>query len=436
MRLHSRLLAPTHPINLAVFRVTVFVVMLGSKDIYQAALIASLPPELRAPPPPGLGWLAAHIPIDGAIARVVLAALVASACSALVGYRARTSALIATTCALYVLGVPQLYGAVRHYHHLVWFSALLAASPCGDALSIDRWLLARRHRAPPLGPSPAYALPIRTAWVLIGFIYFFPGAWKLASSGWSWAWSDNLINQMHWKWLQYGGWTPTFRVDHHPLLCRLAATATIMFELSFPFLVFVRRLRAPAVAAAIAFHVATYVFMRISFAPLWLCYTVFFDWATLGRAVDGGVPPRIGLASAAVCTGLLLGNGYCGARGLVERWPFACYPTFQWMAPAEMPAIELEAFDAEGRLLVSITGADSPRVDSQRLWGLQWSLARRPPDRDRDAALRAYWELVAPRGIAAREVTEVRCYRGTRLVDPDHLRDELQHKELLYTFAP
>jgi hypothetical protein len=434
-RLWSGLLAPTHPINLAVFRITVFAVMLASKDIYEAARIANLPPELRAPPP-GLAWLATHVPIDGAIARAALALLIASSCSALVGYRARTSALLATGSALYLLGVPQLYGTVRHYHHLVWFAALLAASPCGDALSIDRWLLTRRHRAPSLAPSPAYGLPIRTAWILIGFIYFFPGAWKLASSGWAWAWSDNLINQMHWKWLQYGGWTPAFRIDRHPLLCRLAATATIMFELSFPFLVFVRRLRAPAVVAAIAFHVATAVFMRISFAPLWLCYTVFFDWAALGRSAEVGAPPRITRASAAMSAVLLLGNAYCGARGLVERWPFACYPTFQWMAPAEMPAIELETFDADGRLLARIVGAASPHVDSQRLWGLQWSLASRPPGRERDAALRAYWELLAPKGTAARAVAQVRCYRGTRPVDPDHARDELERKELLCTFVP
>lgn len=67
-----------------------------------------------------------------------------SALAAMVGFRARTAAGIWAVLAVWTLGIPNLYGKVDHYHHLVWFAVLLASSPCADALSLDR----ARRRAP------------------------------------------------------------------------------------------------------------------------------------------------------------------------------------------------------------------------------------------------------------------------------------------------
>jgi hypothetical protein len=56
---------------------------------------------------------------------------------------------VAALAGFYVLGISQLGGSVTHNHHLVWLLALLAVSPCGDALSIIvRWA---RWPAPPSG---------------------------------------------------------------------------------------------------------------------------------------------------------------------------------------------------------------------------------------------------------------------------------------------
>ena len=47
----------------------------------------------------------------------------------------------------------------------------MAASPCGDAWSIE----ARRVQVP--APKSHYGLPLAVAWLLFGQVYFWPGVY-------------------------------------------------------------------------------------------------------------------------------------------------------------------------------------------------------------------------------------------------------------------
>src|SRR5262249_47636392 len=122
-------------------------------------------------------------------------------------------------------------------------------------------------------------------WLLMGVIYFFAGMWKLWSGGIDWALSDNLRFMMYEQWTQLGGWTPFFRIDHYPVIYRGAALGTVLFETSFIFLLFSRRLRMLSVVGGVTFHTMTDVFMRISFASLVKCYVAFFDWYAIARRI-------------------------------------------------------------------------------------------------------------------------------------------------------
>ncbi len=121
----------------------------------------------------------------------------------LIGLFTTASSALALILAVYVLGVTQVYGKVSHNHELIWFMALLAVSPCGDALSIDAILSSRKRADLGIierpGASIVYALPLRFASLLLGIIYFFPGFWKFWTSGFAWAFSDNLKYQMYSK---------------------------------------------------------------------------------------------------------------------------------------------------------------------------------------------------------------------------------------------
>lgn len=258
---------PSSPYNLALLRIVTFGVLLGF-DLSQAEWYAQFPSLLRVPPP-GLDALLAHLPVTADTVSVA-SVLFRSACIfGLIGLYARTSAIVAVVSGLYVLGVPQFYGKVNHYHHVLWFVSLLAASPCADVLSVDAVRHGWRRSSPaPPSPSRSYGLPLRFLWILLGIIYFFPGFWKLTSEGLSWALSDNLKHRMHTLWFSAESFSPLFRLDQYPLLYQTAGLFTLAFENGFLFCLPFSSLRPLAASAAFAFHELTRLFLNIHFWTL------------------------------------------------------------------------------------------------------------------------------------------------------------------------
>jgi hypothetical protein len=404
----------------------VFATILVTPDLWSAPAFAALPALLRAHPP-ALAWLAA-LPISGPLGRGALVLALVASTAALVGWRTRLSAAVAALTLSYLLGVPQLYGTVRHYHHLVWLAALLAASPSGDALSIEAWSRARRG-APAPAPGPAYGVPLVIAWLLAACIFFFPGLWKLRQSGLGWALSDNLVQQMRWKWLQHGR-VPLLRIDLHPRLCQAGALAVLAFELSFPLLLLHRVGRVLALVGAFVFHALTAFVMFIGFGSLLCLYVALVPWHRLARRPSGSASVPVARACWPVGALLVVGAATAGVLGAVQAWPFACYPTFQFIAPPLMPALEVELVDRDGvRDLLS--QATLPGVDGQRAWALSWALAAAP----RAEAIRAWllaWAQREPRLLAARQIE---VFRVLRPVDPARWRERGQERVRLLALA-
>lgn len=439
---------PEHPLNLAFFRVAVLLVILVSPEVQDGVAWSSLPPALRVVPE-GLGWLVALVPISPAWARVAQVVLVASAIAGIAGLFSRIALLLVTLSGLYLFAMVQLSGSVTHDMHLFWFTALLAASPSGAALSLDA-LIARRRppSAPDPAPSIAHAIPLWGARLLLGAVYFFPGFWKLQSSGLGWIFSDNLRNQMYWKWHQMGGYTPALRVDLSPTLCQAGALAAVLFELSFVFLVLTRRGRIAAAILGLGFHLASSVFLRIPFMSLWICYVVLIDWAAISarfKRLGGAEPelsansmmrrekgaprpengvPRSAVVCACLCAALLTGAVVQGARNRIQAWPFACYPTFQWTVSAEMPDLLVEAVMDDGRpaALLDGGGGAAGGIRSQERWGMVWSIAGMYDRDPTEAQLRAYLDLIAvdaPVRDTMDGAASVRFYRAFYSVIPE-----------------
>jgi hypothetical protein len=78
--------------------------------------------------------------------------------------------------------------------------------------------------------------------------------WKVACCGLDWALSDNLRNTLWGCWACRDDFQPLFRLDRYPPLCRLAALATLSYELGFVFALPVRRLRPWPCILGIFFH--------------------------------------------------------------------------------------------------------------------------------------------------------------------------------------
>ncbi|MFW9258669.1 DCC1-like thiol-disulfide oxidoreductase family protein [Nostoc sp. CALU 546] len=284
----------TYPINLAIFRIIHFEIIFSS-DISQVVWFSQLPKELLFPPA-GLEWLINFIPINATIAQIASLLLKICSFTAMIGLFTRTSAWLTVILCFYVLGIPQFYGKVDHYHHLLWFAAILAASRCADVLSLDAilmaWKRADRGQLEPPGLSRAYALPLRFIWLLLGIIYLFPGLYKLFVGGFDWAFSENLKYRLYEKWLELDGWTPAFRLDQYPVLYQLSAFGSIFFELSFIILIFFPRTRYVASFSGIAFHSMIYQLMNINFVSLMKVYVTFFDLNAIFHGIGHRLFPK------------------------------------------------------------------------------------------------------------------------------------------------
>ena len=274
-----------HPLNLAVYRIVLFATIFwdldGDYPLRQLIFFSQLPTELRFAPR-GLELITPHLPTSPELAVTGYLVVQVFAFTAMVGLFSRTSAAVVAIGGIYGMGVPQFYGQVNHYHHMLWFAAVMACSRCGDVLSIDAlrlaWRRADRGVVEPPPPSREYALPLRMVWLIMGVIYFFPGFWKLWVSGLDWAFSEGFRNTLHMKWHQLDGWTPGFRIDRYPLLYQPAALAALLFEIAFAFLIFFPKGRLVLLVSGLGFHNVTTYFMRIPFLTLQTSYVSFVDW--------------------------------------------------------------------------------------------------------------------------------------------------------------
>ena len=427
------------PIGLAALRIAVAVGVLISGELWQAARWAQLPAALRIAPE-GLGWALGVVPIDVALARVAQLMLGAAALAALVGVGGRLAMCVVTVAGLYVFGLAELSGAVIHNMHLLWFAALLSVSPCADAWAL-RWPSGARHSAVPQR-ALAYGVPLQFARVLLGCVYFFPGFWKLATSGWAWVASDNLRNQLYWKWYELGA-VPGLRVDRWPWLLNAAALGVVLFELGFIALIWTRTGRLWAALLGTLFHLSVLFLMGVSFVSLLLCYVVLIDWDGLTRArrpaepaADSGVPIRHSWVAAAVVGALLSVAAIVqGARHAVDAWPFGCYPTFDRVVGEEIFDLRIEIVN---RADVAEAVPDGPSTHgaprTPQDWARAWQLAGLYGQPASPERLRAYFQQLARDPMVAAQARagrSLRFYVAAYSVVPERWGEPPLRKRLL-----
>ncbi len=350
----------THPINLGIFRIVVFAALILYVDIPQVVEFSRFPVELRVVPF-GIGWLINILPINPECATVASYLFIGVCVCGVLGFFSRTSATIAVILGFYVLGIPQFFGKIDHYHHLLWFAAILAASPCGDTLSVDSLNASRKKKkGEAASPSAAYALPLKFVMLLMGVIYFFAGVWKFVIGGFGWATSDTMKYILYAQWFRLD-WMPAFRIDQYPFLCRAAGIGVILFELAFIFLLFFPRSRKIAAIGGIVFHFSVYLFAHINFWTLALCYVVFIDFEPLYRLFrkNKQLPVEADLLNQKseivnrssdvlfVGTLLLSINILCGIA-LIDSWPFAVYPTFATVQEKYLQSLTISLLNPDG----------------------------------------------------------------------------------------
>lgn len=397
-----------NPTGLSLLRIVVAALVGTSPEVLGTMAHEARVAALRTPPE-GLGWASDHLPMNPTVVDAARSIAGIAALFGLLGLFSRAAFAVLAASSFYLFALSELVGAVRHNMHLVWFTALLAASPCGASLSID----ALRRRSPV--DERDVTISVWFARSLLAIVYFFPGYFKLREAGLAWALSDNLRNQMYFKWYQ-NAWLPAFRIDLHPAAVHAGALGVLSLELGFPLLVLSRRGRLVAALGGLGFHLFADAFMRLGFSSLWWCYVVLIDWRPVAAwlhdehiertetaedadRVDGALSTSHAVAApwrsavlAVVGGVLVVGNLVQGFRGATQAWPFACYPTFQYVAGTTMPDLIVTAVAADGSETDLLAGTRGMEFREQRDWGVVWKLLGVYGDRPRVSGLSAFYE--------------------------------------------
>ena len=409
-------LHPGDPADLAWTRLVVFSLVAWRLDATQLRAMATLPPDVLAPPV-GMGWALAWLPIDADVAGVLVPVTRGLAVLAALGMATRLTTVAATIGIGICVGGGMVHGFVSHDRHFwVWAAALLAASPCGDAWSLDDWWRGRSDGRPHIGAAVRYGFPRRCLFVLAGLVYFFPGFWKLAVGGVDWVFSENLQHlDAKVEWIR----NQRTSAPWPAWLYRLGGLYTVVLEIGFLPAIFSRAGRVVAPMAAVLFHLGTRTAIGIGFENLWYGYAMFLPVGSLVRrwssstrapAESGGDdrPPPLAVAAAVV---LIAGNVAFGLARIDDGFPWTCFPTFENVHTSIMTSFVVEGTLRDGRVVTrSDARLGEPGMGTIVLHALRGSQRHHPSAEGvegREARWRAMCTFIWQHNPALRDAREL-----------------------------
>ncbi len=226
----------------------------------------------------------------------ILATLLAIPFTLGLAYRV-TAPLFALTF-LWVTSYRSSFGFIFHTENLTVVHALVlsvvAASDAWslDARSLDAKRIAGGDRAGESKPDPKYGWPLKLLSIVTTLSYMIAGLTKLRVSGFGWATSDTLLNQVAYDNLRkallgdtyspIGAWA----IGHRWLFTPLAF-ASLALELGSPIALFSKRIGRIWAFGMWGFHVGVLALMAIFFPyPLFgLAFASFFEPEKIVRRI-------------------------------------------------------------------------------------------------------------------------------------------------------
>lgn len=194
------------------------------------------------------------------------------------GLWTRVSTKTSFLLVLFYQGLVRSFGHFNHDEMLaIYYLAVLAFTPCGDAFSLD----ARRAKSKKELPRLAYAYPILLMQLLMAWVYFSSALIKLRVAGLKYLSADNLpvlaifhsLDNLHDTAFRLAFGLPEIK-EYLPF----AVGLILIWELLFPLAIFWRRIRWWILGVGIAFHLATLFLMNIFFPYQLGMYLIFVNW--------------------------------------------------------------------------------------------------------------------------------------------------------------
>lgn len=389
--------------------------------VTQPAIAYAGLPESLVEPLPGWSWLV-RLGYPPGVAIVRAGVTMSWLCLPLLIWKrtARVAAVVALVLGTFILGVPQFYGKVNHWHFVLWLLALVAMAP-----SPERTLF----------PG---ASSVRLSHLLFAAVYFYPGVGKLVDDGLAWFSPTQFVGHLHSTWFALGRLEPVVRVDGWapPILAMLAAYG-VLFELAYPFVLGLRKYWRLAPLSSVSFHLATAVTMGISFWPLAFAHVLFLSEREPERGV-GGPTPR--LRTWAPYALLMVPIMVIGGMGKVSAWPVACFPKFTGGAPSEIAIMTVVGRDAAGRPHDLPFAWFTEPFDRTRFPWLVRRITNAPTEALADTRRRAFAESI-PALIRTRtepraaELVAFELWSTHYSVQPDRWHESIR-RELVYATYP
>src|SRR5262249_23679534 len=208
---------------------------------------------------------------------VFKAVLVLSLLASTAGFFTVISTQTSFLVVLFYQGLLRSFGHFNHDEMLaVYYLAVLAFTPCGDAFSID----SRRKNRTSQRPAFAYAYPILLMQLLMAWTYFSSALIKLRGAGLKDFSTDKLpavaifhsLDNLHDTHFKLAFWLPQVKA-----YLPFAVGFVLLWELLFPLAIFWRRVRWWILGFGIIFHVATLFFMNIFFPHQLAMFLIFID---------------------------------------------------------------------------------------------------------------------------------------------------------------
>lgn len=338
--------------NLAVLRIfTAGFLLFRFNYAYYVSQI-NLPVQSRVALP-GYSEFFNYIPLNATTVQFISIVYILGLLSILVGYKTRAGLIVTIMSAIYILGLPLIFGKINHgFHHVIWILIVLTISPCFERLSIDSL---RKKTI----KNTEYEYFISSIWAVLSIVYFFPGFWKLLHNGLNFDWATKSITLLiQKKWFEYGeNFVPALRIDLYPNLITVIGIATIGFELLFLVTVFFPKTRVYISICAIFFHKGIEYVMKISFANLWVFFIPLQNWYWVLRklrlAKDKKVAvahSRVPVVSQVVVILLCSVNIVCGIFQF-DSWPIGVYPLFNYTPDSIIYSVNIELVQKNNKVL-------------------------------------------------------------------------------------
>lgn len=204
--------------------------------------------------------------------------MVLSLVSSTIGFGTAISTKTSLLLVVFYQGLLRSFGHFNHDEMIaVYFLAVLAFTPCGDAFSID----SRMRRTTQEKPGWAYAYPILLMQLLLAWAYFSSALIKLRVAGWKYLSPDNLpalaifhsLDNLHDTSFKIAFMLPQVK-QYLPI----AVAFVLIWELLFPLAIFWRRIRWWILGIGVLFHFATLFVMNIFFPHQLAMYLIFVNW--------------------------------------------------------------------------------------------------------------------------------------------------------------